>query len=67
MGTYDVRNGCFKCVSVRTATVDEKNHGQQHAEATNELLKQMTRHLPEQWFQIVWCIDRYFTGPENGI
>jgi len=48
MGTYDVRNECFKCVSVRTATVEEKTHGQQHAEATNELLKQMTRHLSEQ-------------------
>ena len=48
MGTYDVTNGYFKCVSVRTVTVEEKTHGQQHAEATNELLRQMTRHLPEQ-------------------
>ncbi|CAG2220083.1 SPATA22 [Mytilus edulis] len=48
VGTYDIKNGCFKCVSVRAATMEEKNHGQQLAKSTNELLKQMTRHLPEQ-------------------
>lgn len=48
VGTYDIKNGCFKCVSVRPASMEEKNHGQQLAVSTNELLKQMTRHLPEQ-------------------
>ncbi|XP_063420932.1 uncharacterized protein LOC134706155 [Mytilus trossulus] len=48
VGTYDIKNGCFKCVSVRAASMEEKNHGQQLAKSTNELLKQITRHLPEQ-------------------